>query len=146
MDFCQHRCNNPPTAKTPNPGTSRFQWRIRKMGGRIHVIALLLASAASCLQAQGDRGIITGTVKDASGATMPDATVTATQLVTNTTYQTTTTQSGDFTVLALPVGNYSVKVERSGFKTQVQNDVAVAAGASVRLDVVMEVGATQQTV
>ena len=47
---------------------------------------------------------------------------------------------------ALPVGNYSVRVEKTGFKTQVQNNVAVAAGATVRLDVLMEVGATQQTI
>src|SRR6476469_9227455 len=116
------------------------------MIGRLYAIAALLALTAAGLRAQGDRGIITGTVKDPSGAAMPRAVVTAIHLVTNTSYKTSTTASGDFTVPALPVGGYQVRVESVGFKTQVENNVAVAAGATVRLDVVMEVGATQQTI
>ena len=116
------------------------------MKGSIYATTALLALTAAGLQAQGDRGIITGAVKDPSGAVMPGAVVTATHLATNTKYKTTTTASGDFTVPALPVGDYSVRTENTGFKTQVQNNVAVAAGATVRLDVVMEVGATQQTI
>ena len=116
------------------------------MKSSIRTIAVLFALTATSLWAQGDRGIITGTVKDPSGASMPDAVVTAIHLATNTSYQTSTTASGDFTVPALPVGNYQVRVEKTGFKTQVENNVAVAAGATVRLDVVMEVGATQQTI
>src|SRR5215471_5427238 len=112
----------------------------------ICAVGVLFALTAAELQAQGDRGIITGTVKDASGAAMPNAVVTAVNLLTNTNYKTSTTASGDFTVPGLPVGSYSVRVENTGFKTQVENNVAVAAGATVRLDVVMEVGATQQTI
>src|SRR5215831_1578121 len=112
----------------------------------ICAVGVLFALTAAGLRAQGDRGIITGTVKDASGAAMPSAVVTAVHLLTNTTYKTSTTASGDFTVPGLPVGSYSVRVENTGFKTHVENNVAVAAGATVRLDVVMEVGATQQTV
>ena len=70
------------------------------MKGRIRTGAVLLALAAANLRAQGDRGIITGSVKDASGASMPDAVVTAIQLATNTSYKTSTTASGDFTVPA----------------------------------------------
>jgi len=116
------------------------------MKGSIRTILVLFALAAAELWAQGDRGIITGTVNDPSGASMPDALVTAIHLVTNTSYKGSTTASGDFTVPALPVGDYSVRVEKTGFKTQVQSNVAVAAGATVRLDVVMEVGTTQQTI
>src|SRR5688572_1215995 len=111
------------------------------MKSSIRTIAVLFALTATSLWAQGDRGIITGAVNDPSGASMPDAVVTAIHLVTNTSYQTRTTASGDFTVPALPVGNYSVRVEKTGFKTQIENNLAVAAGATVRLDVVMEVGA-----
>ena len=112
----------------------------------ICAVGMLFALTAAGLRAQGDRGIITGTVKDTSGAAMPNAVVTAVHLLTNTNYKTSTTASGDFTVPALPVGSYSVRVENSGFKTHVENNVAVAAGSTVRLDVVMEVGATQQTI
>src|SRR5215831_4595682 len=116
------------------------------MKSNASAIAALLALISAGLRAQGDRGIITGTVKDPSGAAMPRAVVTAIHLATNTSYKTSTTASGDFTVPALPVGGYQLRVENVGFKTQVENNVAVAAGATVRLDVVMEVGATQQTI
>jgi len=109
-------------------------------------VGMLLALSAAGLRAQGDRGIITGVVKDASGAGMPNAVVTAIHQVTNTSYKTNTTASGDFTAAGLPVGSYSVRVENTGFKTQIENNVVVAAGATVRLDVTMEVGATQQTI
>jgi hypothetical protein len=96
--------------------------------------------------AQTDRGVITGTVKDASGAVVPGAQVTALQTSTNANFRTNTTTSGDFTVPSLPVGSYQVRVENTGFKTFVANKVEVGAGATVSLDVTMELGTTQQTV
>jgi Carboxypeptidase regulatory-like domain len=116
------------------------------MKAHIWVIVTTLVLATAGLRAQGDRGIITGTAKDASGAVVPGARVTAIRLDTNTNYEVVTTASGDFTVPALPVGNYQVRVEHPGFKTQIANEIAVAAGATVRLDLMMEVGATQQTI
>ena len=64
------------------------------MKSRIYVIAALLALTSAGLRAQGDRGIITGTVKDASGAVVPGARVTATHLDTNANYKATTTACG----------------------------------------------------
>src|SRR5690242_5230922 len=116
------------------------------MSRKFHALAVFFVLTAAGLRAQGDRGIITGVVRDASGSAMPNAAVTAVHLLTNTSYKTTTTASGDFTAPALPVGSYSVRVESAGFKTQVENNVAVAAGATVRLDIAMEVGTTQQTI
>src|SRR5260370_3442075 len=116
------------------------------MRGRLYAIAALLALTAAGLWAQGDRGIITGTVKDASGAAVPRAQVTATHLTTNTTYKTSTTESGDFTVPSLPVCDYQVRVEATGFKTDVANDIAVAAGGTRPLGLALELGPTQQTI
>src|SRR3974377_979825 len=98
------------------------------------------------LMAQTDRGVITGTVKDVSGAVVPGAQVTAIQIDTNANFKTKTTTSGDFTVPALPVGTYQVRIENTGFKTNVANNVVVGAGATVSLDMTMELGTTQQTV
>ena len=111
---------------------------------RFHV--LIGVCAAASLMAQTDRGVITGTVKDVSGAVVPSAQVTAIQTGTNANFKTRTTTSGDFTVPSLPVGTYQVRVENTGFKTFLANNVVVAAGATVPLDVVMELGTTQQTV
>jgi Carboxypeptidase regulatory-like domain len=116
------------------------------MKSRIFTIAVALIWSVAGLWAQGDRGIITGTVKDASGAVVPGAQVTAIHLATNTNHKTNTTTSGDFTVPSLPVGDYRVRVENTGFKTHIAGNIVVAAGATVRLDVALELGATQQTV
>src|SRR2546422_3228314 len=113
---------------------------------KICVMVTVVVLTATGLRAQGDRGIITGTVKDSTGAVVPGARVTAIHLATNTSYKASTTASGDFTVPALPVGNYQMRVENTGFKTQIANDIVVGAGATVRLDVALELGATQQTV
>src|SRR5689334_10300484 len=96
--------------------------------------------------AQTDRGVITGTVKDTSGAVVPNAQITATELGTNATYKSRTTTSGDFTVPSLPVGSYQVRIENTGFKTHLVTSLTVAAGATVPLDITLEVGTTQQTV
>jgi hypothetical protein len=112
---------------------------------KIRVVLPLLACAVSLL-AQTDRGVITGTVKDTTGAIVPGAQITAIQTGTNATFKTKTTASGDFTVPSLPVGTYQVRVEITGFKTHLAANVVVAAGSAVPLDVTLELGATQQTV
>ena len=116
------------------------------MPRKLQFLVVLCLCAASTLLAQSDRGVITGTVKDASGAVVPGAQVTAIQPSTNANFRTTTTASGDFTVPSLPVGNYRLRVESAGFKTYVANDIVVAAGATVELNVALEVGTSQQTI
>ena len=112
----------------------------------IRFCVLFGVCAMAILLAQTDRGVITGTVKDASGAVVPGAQVTAIQTSTNANFKTKTTTSGDFTVPSLPVGNYLVRVENIGFKTHLASNIVVAAGATVPLDVTLELGTTQQTV
>src|SRR3954471_16584437 len=99
------------------------------MTGKLRHI-LLMTLAVTGQWAQGDRGLITGIVKDATGAVVPGARVTATHLATNSGYEASTTASGDFTVPSLPVGDYRVRVEKTGFKTPVANDIVVAAGST----------------
>src|SRR5450631_1304463 len=86
------------------------------------------------LLSQGDRGVITGTVTDVSGAVVPGTLITAIQKATNTSFKTTTSTTGDFTVPSLPVGEYQVRAEKSGFKTQITENVLIVAGGTVRVD------------
>jgi hypothetical protein len=101
---------------------------------------------AAALLAQTDRGVITGTVKDASGAVVPGARVTAVQVSTNTSYKTTTTTAGDYTVPSLPVGTYRVRVESTGFKIYIADGIEVQPGSTLLVDATLEVGTAQQTV
>lgn len=107
---------------------------------------LCLLLWAGMALAQTDRGVITGTVTDPTGAVVPGAQVTATHISTNNSFKVSTTSSGDFTVPSLPVGAYQVRVESQGFRAHVRDNVVVTGGSTLRVDVQLEVGATSQTV
>jgi len=118
---------------------------ITKQGWLVRV-ALLAALSSMPLLSQGDRGQITGTVTDASGAVVPNAHITVIQKSTNSSYKVETSSTGDFTMPALAIGAYQVKVEKEGFKTHITDDLAVAPGGTTRVDVVLEVGRATQSV
>ena len=101
---------------------------------------------ALTLWAQSDRGVITGTVKDPSGGVIPGAGVTALNTANNVAFKTQSTETGDFTIPALPAGDYQLTVDREGFKRTVRSNVAVAAGGAVRVDVLLEVGSVAESV
>ncbi|HWC00564.1 MAG TPA: carboxypeptidase-like regulatory domain-containing protein, partial [Bryobacteraceae bacterium] len=105
-------------------------------------VLLCLSSAF----AQSERGTITGTVQDASGAVVPGARVTILNTDTNFSSQTVTTESGDYTAVSLPVGRYSVRVEKEGFRVALRSNVTLNAASTIRVDVALEVGTSQQTV
>ena len=115
---------------------------------RNHVGFLLLSAlcAAPMLLAQGDRGLITGTIKDPAGAVVPGVQVTVTEPTTNATFKTVSNQAGDYSILSLPVGIYQIRAESAGFKTYVRENVEVGAGATALVDIALEIGAAQQTV
>jgi hypothetical protein len=109
-------------------------------------LALLCSLSLSLLLGQVDRGVITGTVLDTTGAAVPGASVVATQNATNTTFTTVSTDSGDFTIPSVAVGEYSIRVERQGFKASVTSGVIVIAGGSVRANVVLQVGSVSEAI
>lgn len=89
---------------------------------------------------------ILGTVTDATGAVIPNATVTVTNKGTNATRTVTTDGSGNYDAALLPVGVYTVKVDLAGFKTTTVANLSVEAGDRARADVKMQTGATTETV
>ena len=84
------------------------------------VIAMLVATSAL---AQTPTGTILGSVKDAQGAVVPGATVTATNLGTQYSRNTVTDGAGEYALRLLPVGNYKVEVSIPGFKTFTQTGI-----------------------
>ncbi len=84
--------------------------------------ALLLASATLAWAQAGTAGL-TGTVRDTQGAVLPGATVTATNPATGRARTTVTNETGIYNLPGLPPGNYTVKVELSGFGAYVRENV-----------------------
>src|SRR5687767_3112784 len=97
------------------------------------LVALLFVSVAA---AQTDRGTITGTVTDSSGAVLVGAKVTVVNSATGSSVETSTSGAGLFTVPQLTVGVYRVTIEQAGFKKHVEEGVTVALGQTVRVEAV----------
>jgi Carboxypeptidase regulatory-like domain len=91
-------------------------------------------------------GALTGTVKDPSGAVIPNATVTLTSATTSQARTATTGADGVYHFNLLPPGNYRVHIESSGFKPVDVPSVTVAVTETEVLDRSLEVGAQAQTV
>lgn len=114
------------------------------------VPVLSLAALALCFPAlswaQSDRGTLTGTVTDASGAVIPDAAVTLTNTLTGSSFKVPSNESGDWTVPQLQPGTYTVKVEKAGFRPATVTGIELNASATVRADATLEVGAASQAI
>jgi Carboxypeptidase regulatory-like domain/TonB dependent receptor-like, beta-barrel len=96
--------------------------------------------------AQQPTGTILGTVKDSSGAAMPNATVTALNTETNTSRTATTNDEGEYRFPPLAVGHYTVTVEHSGFKSATQEGLVLEVGQEMVTNFVLEVGSTSQKI
>ncbi|MFL6438974.1 MAG: carboxypeptidase regulatory-like domain-containing protein [Terriglobales bacterium] len=95
--------------------------------------------------AQSDLGRISGFVKDPSGATVPNAKITV-QNKSGVSRQTTTNESGYYTVTNIPPGLYTLTVEAAGFRTFQSADNKLDPSASLAIDAALAVGAATQTV
>jgi len=108
--------------------------------------AVLLPWMSGALLAQAVSGSITGAVLDASGAAVPNATVTITNQATGVAINTVSNEAGYYNAPNLIAGAYRVDVSASGFRRSEQKDINVNIGAVTRLDVHLEVGNIQDTV
>jgi len=109
------------------------------------LLALLVVVAGSAT-AQTFRGTILGTVTDSSDATVPGATVTIKNVDTGLTRTLTTSDDGSYSAPELPIGNYSVTVEKQGFKTGLISGIKVEVSTERRADVTLQTGKLSQKV
>ena len=121
----------------------------------ISVAALLFAVVVSMLivlvvpvslSAQEVRGKITGRVVDSNKASVPGASISITDVARGTTVTLNTNEEGIFQAPYLLSGTYRVIVEMAGFKKSVQDAIVVQINEIRELNIVLEVGGTQETV
>jgi hypothetical protein len=110
------------------------------------LIAVCLCIFALSAFAQTDRGTITGTASDASGAVIPGVSVEAKNVSTGAVYQAGTSETGNYTLPQLPAGNYELSATLPGFKKFVRANLIVGVAQTVRVDVSLEVGAAGEQV
>lgn len=102
-------------------------------------LAMLLVSTLP-LRAQLTSGNISGTVYDPTGATVPNANVTAQNEATGVENTTTTTSKGDYVFENLPVGTYTISVNAPGFTKEEVQHINVQLNATVTANVSLQMG------
>ncbi|MGH9838230.1 MAG: carboxypeptidase regulatory-like domain-containing protein [Blastocatellia bacterium] len=109
------------------------------------LIALLLAVTVA-VRAQSPQATVSGLVTDAVGAVVPGVRVTAVSAATGRRAQTTTNEQGFYVLAQLPIGDYTVEVEKEGFRKFVRRDLTLTTGATIALDVQLSVGEASDSV
>jgi hypothetical protein len=114
---------------------------------KLIVLIATLFAVTSIPQAQiANEGIVLGVVADQSGAVIPGAKVTAKNLDTGFTKEVLTNASGDFEILSLPIGQYSVTVSMNGFKGWKLEKMVLEIGQRSRLSPVLQLGSVSEQV
>ena len=127
------------------PSTAAVRY-IRLAARAVLFAGCLLLPAARFASAQSTTADITGTVTDATGASLAHATVTLTNLGTKEVRTAQTSDAGDYTFTQLGPGAYSIQVSQSGFKSYVIPNIALSASDRARENAKLEVGTEGQTV
>src|SRR5215831_19613801 len=107
---------------------------------------VFLCFAGGLLHAQEFRGTFSGTVKDARGAAIPRAKVTAVAVSTGVTTTTLTETSGAYAIPFLQPGEYTLRAEAPAFKVAVRQGLTLSTGEHPVIDFELEVGDTSQAV
>jgi hypothetical protein len=111
---------------------------------RWSVLALMLLLAVSAFA--DVNGKIFGSVSDKTGAVLAGATLTATQFETGERKTVQTDGSGNYSLLALPPGQYDLEVQSQGFRAYIQRGIKVDVSSVIQLNVVLQLGSAQSEV
>src|SRR5262245_33176476 len=106
----------------------------------------VLVGVASSALAQLPTGTILGTVRDAAGARIPGATLTATNTETGLSRTAISGDDGSYRFAALPVGAYEVRATLDGFQTAVRTGLRLTVGQDAVVNFALAVGAVNETV
>jgi hypothetical protein len=112
---------------------------------RLLPILLLIAAAAPSLRAQVSASIA-GVVSDTSGARVPAAAIIVKNLETGAIRSTVTDDAGRYQVLALPVGEYEIRISKTGFQEQIRSGIHLAVEQEAGVYVTLRVGEVKQHV
>lgn len=109
-------------------------------------VFLLATTLALTVSAQESRAVITGHVKDNTGAVVPSAKVVIKNVAMGTTTTVTSNDTGFYQALYLIPGTYQVLVETKGFKKYLREGVILRVNDNIELDTVLEIGDVGETV
>src|ERR1035437_7474639 len=118
---------------------------MKRCGSRLAVLlaAFFVMFAAHAL---AQEATIVGTVTDPSGAAVPNATITVTNVETGQVRNLTSSSDGQFVAPDLHIGRYTVRAQGAGFKVVEQTDIVLSVNDRARVDFKLQVGSTTEQV
>jgi hypothetical protein len=123
--------------------TNRWRSRFLRGASALFLIALFAVSGFSQVL---DRGELSGTVRDETGASLPGVTVTVTHVETGLTRVVTTDESGRYRAPLLPVGGYTIQAELPSFATVTREGVIVTVGSAPVIDLTMPLATVTEAI
>jgi hypothetical protein len=108
-------------------------------------VCCLLFADVFCL-AQVERASIVGTVRDKTGLVVPGVNIRITNENTNATLSLETDSAGEYSATNLTPGSYTIEAQKTGFTRHVNKAFVVQVAQMARLDMVLDVGAVEQSV
>ena len=112
--------------------------------GACLLLALLFALLPACAWPQTELATVFGTVTDPSGAVVPGTQVTIFDQSTGLKRTTITDITGQYHLAGLPMGNYSLRVQKQGFQTQVREGVRLTSAFGVTVNFSLALGSQPQ--
>lgn len=121
-----------------------MKWSTVKLG--LPILLMILLLSGTFVWGQLGTSTIRGTITDSSGAALPGATVTITNLQTNLSRTLTTGSAGGYSFESIPPGEYKVEIEAKGFRKSVVNRVQAQVGSIAEVAQSLKVGTVSETV
>ena len=132
------------------PRNRNFPCRSTHLSNRLRMTgyaAIILALPCASLMAQTISGTVSGTVRDSSGAVVPNASITVTNADQNSiVFNGKSNSAGQYTAPFLPVGNYAVTADAMGFRKAQHTGVKLNVNQNLTVDMALQPGSAQQTV
>ncbi len=113
---------------------------------RLTILVILITAASYVALAQTTTATLSGVVRDAQGAVIPNATVTAIHAATGQSRQTTSGPSGIYTLSNLAIGDYKISITSEGFKVTTIPSLTLQVNQVAQVDVTMQIGAVTDEV
>src|SRR5918999_3551217 len=116
------------------------------MNAYLRAFLFTLALLSTLFGQGGESTQILGIVEDTSGAVVPGVVVTATHIATGQQRQVTTGESGNYVITNINPGEYTIRAEKGGFKSEIRSGLILQLNQKARVDMKLSVGAVSETV
>ena len=119
---------------------------LHNLSALVFAVSVFLLMQPPIASAQTSTATLTGTVRDSSGAVIPNVSITVTDMERNTSHVTRANEAGSYVLPALTPGIYSIAAELPSFRRSRLDGIVLQVNQTVRVDLRLDLGAVEETV